>query len=355
MISYVLTKGKVLRIGTRESQLAVWQATTVQDLLKKAGYDSELVYIKSEGDVDTVTPLYELGVQGVFTKTLDAALLSGRIDLAVHSMKDVPTAMAKGIRQAAVLERASYKDILVYKSEEDLALIESDNRSATTDNRSSGAVPPSDSSNPSSVNDDRSSVGGHRSSVIATSSIRRIAQWLNRYPEHRIENLRGNVNTRLRKLEESNWNGAIFAAAGLERIGLRPANSIDLDWMLPAPAQGAIMVVCRTEDEETWEACRSFNHHDTALCAGIERDFLRTLLGGCSTPISALAQIKEGQVHLKGNILSPDGKMKAEIERMAPMAEAAALGVKAAGELLQNGGKEIVEQIRQKDIPHDEV
>lgn len=352
MISYVLTKGKVLRIGTRESQLAVWQATTVQELLKKGGYDSELVYIKSEGDVDTVTPLYELGVQGVFTKTLDAALLSGRIDLAVHSMKDVPTAMAIGIRQAAVLERASYKDILVYKSEEDLALMELDNRQPITDNRSSGAVSPSNSSHPSSVGGQRSSVVGQRSSVIATSSIRRIAQWLNRYPEDRIENLRGNVNTRLRKLEESNWNGAIFAAAGLERIGLRPANSIDLDWMLPAPAQGAIMVVCRTDDEETLEACRSFNHQHTALCAGIERDFLRTLLGGCSTPISALAQIKEGQVHLKGNILSPDGKMKTEIERTAPLAEAAALGVKAAGELLENGGREIVEQIRQKDIPH---
>ncbi|HEY0066936.1 MAG TPA: hydroxymethylbilane synthase [Flavisolibacter sp.] len=357
----MLTKGKVLRIGTRESQLAVWQATTVQDLLKKAGCDSELVYIKSEGDVDTVTPLYELGVQGVFTKTLDAALLSGRIDLAVHSMKDVPTAMARGIRQAAVLERASYKDILVYKCEEDLALMEVDNRLATTDNRTSGAVPPSDSSHPSSVIGHPSSVIPPRSSVIggrltvATSSIRRIAQWLNRYPGHRIENLRGNVNTRLRKLEESNWNAAIFAAAGLERIGLRPANSIDLDWMLPAPAQGAIMVVCRVEDEETLEACRTFNHEHTALCAGIERDFLRTLLGGCSTPISALAQIKEGQVYLKGNILSPDGKMKAEVERTAPLAEAAALGVKAAGELLQNGGTEIVEQIRQKDIPHDKA
>jgi hydroxymethylbilane synthase len=344
MISYVLTKGKVLRIGTRESQLAVWQATTVQDLLKNAGYDSELVYIKSEGDVDTVTPLYELGVQGVFTKTLDAALLNHRIDLAVHSMKDVPTAMALGIRQAAVLERASYKDVLVYKREGVHSPQSTVHSRSGTDSRLT-------------IDDSRFTDSAftihHSPFTVATSSIRRIAQWLNRYPEHRIENLRGNVNTRLRKLEESDWNGAIFAAAGLERIGLRPANSIDLDWMLPAPAQGAIMVVCRTEDEETLEACRSFNHEHTALCAGIERDFLRTLLGGCSTPISALAQIREGQVHLKGNILSPDGKMKVEIERTAPLAEAAALGVKAAGELLENGGREIVEQIRQKDIPHD--
>ena len=106
---------KILRIGTRESQLAVWQATQVQSLLKGAGVDSELVYIKSEGDVDTVTPLYALGVQGVFTKALDAALLNNRIDIAVHSMKDVPTQLAKGIQQATVLKRASHKDILVYK------------------------------------------------------------------------------------------------------------------------------------------------------------------------------------------------------------------------------------------------
>jgi hydroxymethylbilane synthase len=331
MISSVLNKSsKTLRIGTRESQLAVWQAETVQQLLKEAGYPSELVYIKSEGDVDTVTPLYELGVQGVFTKTLDAALLNNRIDLAVHSMKDVPTAMARGIRQASVLERASYKDILVYKNDKDLAAI--------------------------TVHSPRSTVHGdpelttHNSQfTIATSSIRRIAQWLHRYPGHSIENLRGNVNTRLRKLDESDWNGAIFAAAGLERIGLRPEKSIDLDWMLPAPAQGAIMVVCRTGDDHTFEACQPFNDSGTALCAGIERDFLRTLLGGCSTPISALAEIHNGTVHLRGNVLSPDGHHKAEISKEMPLQEAASMGTLAAHELLRTGGSEVVTTIRKKD------
>src|SRR5438045_1616543 len=212
-----------LKIGTRESELAVWQATQVQTLLNENGVSSELVYIKSEGDVDTVTPLYELGVQGIFTKTLDAALLNKKIDIAVHSMKDVPTQLAIGIRQAAVLKRASYKDILVYKGDKDF--LENKNSAAT----------------------------------IATSSIRRIAQWLNRYPNHSIENLRGNVNTRLKKVGENNWNGAIFAAAGLERINLRPENSVDLDWMLPAPAQGAIMVVCREDDPVSFEACKNFN------------------------------------------------------------------------------------------------
>ena len=140
--------------------------------------------------------------------------------------------------------------------------------------------------------------------IIATSSIRRIAQWLNRYPNHKIENLRGNVNTRLRKLKGSNWNGAIFAAAGLERINLRPENSIDLDWMLPAPAQGAIMIVCREDDDYSFESCQSFNDEHTALCTKIERDFLSGLMGGCSTPISALAEIKKDKILFKGNICS---------------------------------------------------
>src|ERR1700694_144870 len=238
---------KILRIGTRDSQLAVWQATWVQRLLREAGIISELVYIKSEGDLDTVTPLYALGVQGVFTKTLDAALLSGRIDLAVHSMKDVPTTLAQGIRQAAVLPRASAQDILVYKHPADLERI------GYSDGKWTGRT---------SIGED----AGHAARLpftIATGSVRRTAQWLHRYPLHRIESLRGNVNTRLRKVQEHDWNGAIFAAAGLERICLRPENSVDLDWMLPAPAQGAVMVVARAEDGQALEACMPLNDAGT--------------------------------------------------------------------------------------------
>ncbi|HEX2533600.1 MAG TPA: hydroxymethylbilane synthase [Chitinophagaceae bacterium] len=301
-----------LRIGTRESQLAVWQATRVQELLQAAGVGSELVYIKSEGDVDTVTPLYALGVQGVFTKTLDAALLGGRIDIAVHSMKDVPTQLAEGIQPAAVLQRASYKDILVYKGD------------------------------PSFLNDRESTA------TIGTSSIRRIAQWLHRYPNHRMENLRGNVNTRLRKVEENPWNGAIFAAAGLERIHLRPESSVDLDWMLPAPAQGAIIVVCRTGDETALEACRSFHDAETALCTQVERDFLRTLMGGCSTPISGLAEIRDGRLRFRGNLCTPDGRQSLSIEKEIALSEAPGLGITAAQELLGQGAGPIVAAIRKK-------
>jgi hydroxymethylbilane synthase len=315
----------VLRIGTRDSQLAVWQATLVQDQLRRNSIDSELVFIKSEGDIDLVTPLYELGVQGIFTQTLDAALLNNRIDIAVHSMKDVPTQPAKGIVQAAVLPRASYKDLLVYK-----------NAATIKEWQLSTPTPPG--------------AGGKASEnttgTIATSSIRRKAQWLHRYPNHTIENLRGNVNTRLRKVAESNWDGAIFAAAGLERINLRPEKSIELDWMLPAPAQGAIMIVCKEEDVFAKDSCALLNDDATALCTKIERDFLRALLGGCATPISALAEWREGNIFFRGNILSVDGKEKVDVEFDIPSSQSEHLGTRAALELLGKGADKIVNAIR---------
>ncbi len=291
---------KIIKIGTRESQLAVWQATLVQKLLQENNVASELIYIKSEGDIDTITPLYEIGVQGIFTKSLDAALINNRIDVAVHSLKDVPTKLAVGIQLAAVLKRASYKDIFVYKN--DCSFLEDNNSSA----------------------------------LVATSSTRRKAQWLNKYPNHNFENLRGNVNTRLRKINEHNWKGAIFAAAGLERINLRPSNSIDLDWMLPAPAQGAIGIVCRADDQFSFEVSNVLNDESTALCTKIERDFLKALMGGCSTPISALATIEDEVVTLKGNICSPDGRQKIEVEKTASMQSIDELGKVAANELLKN-------------------
>jgi hydroxymethylbilane synthase len=305
---------QTIRIGTRESQLAVWQADTVKKLLQQEGYSAELVYIKSEGDTDLKTPLYELGVQGIFTRALDIALLSDEIDIAVHSMKDVPTVLAKGAMQAAVLPRASYKDLFVPRGNRPMPAADLDNATVAK--------------------------------TIATSSIRRKAQWLNRFPGDKIENLRGNVNTRLRKVSESDWHGAIFAAAGLERIGLRPANALEIEWMLPAPAQGAIVVVCREGDAFATGACAHFHDADTALCTKIERDFLRALLGGCSTPISALAEVRDGEVVFRGNILSTDGTKKQEIAKKVFAKDAADLGYDAAKELLQNGGQEILDSFK---------
>jgi hydroxymethylbilane synthase len=296
---------KVIRIGTRESQLAVWQAVAVQQLLRQNGYESELVYIKAEGDIDLKTPLYEIGVQGIFTRSLDIALLNGDIDIAVHSMKDVPTMMAAGIVPAAVLPRASHLDILV-------------------------------------PGPGFRAMREGMTCTIATSSIRRKAQWLHRYVNDNIENLRGNVNTRLAKVADSEWHGAIFAAAGLERLNLRPEQAISLDWMLPAPAQGAIVVVCKEADDYSREACATFNDNTTALCAGIERDFLRALMGGCATPISGLASVEGDKIIFRGNVLSPDGRSKIDVEKTANITDSSNLGREAGMELLANGAKELL-------------
>jgi hydroxymethylbilane synthase len=298
---------KKIRIGTRESQLAVWQASLVKSLLSKQGFETELVYIKSEGDIDLVTPLYAMGVQGIFTRSLDLALLNGRIDLAVHSMKDVPVKLPDGIVEAAVLERDNPFDILV--AHPDSGSIELD----------------------------------HQPTTIASSSLRRRAQWLHRFPKDHIEDIRGNVNTRLKKLENSNWWGAIFAAAGLERIGMRPAKSIELDWMIPAPAQGAILIVCQEKNKEVFNHCRKLNHETTACCVKIERDFLAGLLGGCSTPIGALAEWNGDNIFFRGNLLDPTGEKMYSIEKRISVELAAPLGTAAAHELLLNGGNELLQ------------
>jgi hydroxymethylbilane synthase len=339
--------GKI-RIGTRKSQLAIWQATHVKELLAQHGVESELVFIKSEGDVDTVTPLYAIGVTGIFTKTLDAALLNNRIDIAVHSMKDVPVQLAQGIKQAAILKRGSHKDIFVpHPDLPDPAVIfgmgEIEIEEVTISRI--GSKTEETSRLTKKIN-----TGDPVEAIVATSSVRRIAQWLRRYPHHKIENLRGNVNTRLRKLKESNWHGAVFAAAGLERINLRPANAIELDWMLPAPAQGAIMIVCRENDNNAFASCQSLNDEETALCTKIERDFLSELMGGCSTPISALAEVKDGEVHFNGNIVTPDGKLITECQAADRISDASELGHTAAKKILANGGQPIVDKIRNAAI-----
>lgn len=302
----------LIKIGTRESPLALWQASEVQKLLLSYGYHSELVYIKSEGDLDLTTPLYELGVQGIFTRTLDAALLQNKIDIAVHSMKDVPTQLPKGLTQAAVLPRGPVSDLLVVKR--GAAFLEDPNYVAN----------------------------------IATSSIRRRAQWLHRYPRHILHNLRGNMQTRLEKLHKENWDAAIFAQAGLERIELRPESSFELTWMLPAPAQGAIMVAARENDAAVLTACKQINDKDTALCTHIERTFLRGLMGGCSTPVSAYARINGNKIEFEGNIFSPDGTRKVEIEKQRAIVESEDLGRVCAEEVLNNGGKEINVMIREQ-------
>lgn len=301
---------KTIRIGTRDSELALWQAHTVKNKLEKLGYKTEIVAVKSQGDLVLDKPLYEMGITGIFTKTLDVAMLTGQVDIAVHSMKDVPTALPQGIVQAAVLERAKSVDILVHKGNLDFL---------------------------------------ETNGTIATGSLRRKAQWLNKYPKHQVEDLRGNVNTRMQKLKDNNWNGAIFAAAGLERINLKPSDFIDLNWMTPAPAQGAVVVVAMQDDEFVLEAVEQLNHLETEIATYIERQFLRTLEGGCSAPIGAIAKYneKDDTIYFKGDLHSVDGKQKFEIEKTVPVQEWKKLGFFCAKEILENGGEILMKEIRE--------
>ncbi|WP_299337962.1 hydroxymethylbilane synthase [uncultured Psychroserpens sp.] len=299
---------KTIRIGTRDSELALWQAKTVQQQLEHLGHKTELVPVKSTGDLVLNKPIYELGITGVFTKTLDIAMLNEEIDIAVHSLKDVPTLLPKGIVQAAVLKRGNVRDCLVYKNNEEFL--------------------------------------SQRDAIIATGSLRRRAQWLNRYPTHTLVDLRGNVNSRLQKLEDNNWNAAIFAAAGLGRIGLRPEETFNLDWMIPAPAQGAIMITALESDEEVLAACAEINHEETEICTTIEREFLNRLEGGCSAPIGAIAYIKNEEIHFQGVLLSLDGSKKIEVQKTAALGKHDELAQFCADFIIERGGKRLMDDLK---------
>lgn len=298
-----------IRIGTRDSALAVYQAEEVEKRINQAGIETEIVEITSDGDLDLVTPLYEMGIQGIFTKSLDAALLQNKIDLAVHSCKDVPTKLAKGLILPAVLERASPLDCLV--------------------------LPAGNKAFDFSQNN-----------IIATSSLRRKLQWLNRYPNHAIESLRGNIQTRLKKLDQSGWQGAIFAQAALERLGVSSHQMISLDWMLPSPAQGAIAVVCREDDFQIRAICDSIDHTSTHVCIQAERDFLAKLHGGCSVPIAAYAQVQSGKLQFRGNVMTLDAKEKFEVELSLDMDRASQAGTLAAEQIRKQGVDRIIKTFR---------
>ena len=242
----------LIKIGTRDSELALWQAKNVEKKLNDLEYKTEIVAVKSQGDIILDKPLYELGITGIFTKTLDIALLQHQIDIAVHSMKDVPTALPQNIVQAAVLERANTADILVHKGTLDFLNTEG---------------------------------------TIATGSLRRQAQWLHRYPQHQVVDLRGNVNTRLQKLKENNWNGAVFAAAGLERLCLTPALS---------KGEGAKTSVIKSP---TFEGVGEAFRQRVQRCL-VEGNATEIVLTRCGKPALAVEhfhgpeQRAAGQVHL---------------------------------------------------------
>ncbi|MCC5914159.1 MAG: hydroxymethylbilane synthase [Balneolaceae bacterium] len=303
---------KPVRIGTRDSELATWQAKQVEQQLKDLGAETEIVFVKSEGDLDLTTPLTEMGGKGVFTKALDEALLEKQIDVAVHSYKDLPTENPLPLVVSAVMEREDPRDALV--SPKGTEFLDDDAFEA----------------------------------VIATSSNRRRAQWLHRYPNHSITNIRGNVNTRLRKVNENGWEGAIFAAAGLKRIGLDHNISLYLDWMVPAPAQGAMAVMVRESDDQMIKITKKLNHPETDLCTGLERELLNEMEAGCSAPVGAFAWIEGTEVILHAVALKVDGSLQYDVEMKAPVENAAGTGRTAARKLLDQGADKLVEEMRKE-------
>lgn len=264
---------KTIRLGTRDSQLALWQAEFIAGQLRRMGVNCEIHKVKSEGDINLSTPLYEMGIQGIFTKALDMALLDNKIDIAVHSFKDVPTALPAGLMIAAIPQRGIYSDTFV-----SLDPIDSDTFSKDK-------------------------------LTVATGSIRRRAQWLHRYPHHDIVPLRGNVITRIDKLRSNGWDGAIFATAGLQRLDIRGVYRYELPF-IPAPGQGALAIVARQNDELILEKVRKLNHEDTAFCVTLEKIFLKTLEGGCSSPIACLTTKADNSFFLRGELYDPSNFSK---------------------------------------------
>lgn len=295
------------RIGTRGSPLALAQAQEVRRRLAQAHglpeSEFEIVAITTSGDRIQSRPLSEVGGKGLFTKEIEEALLSGTIDLAVHSAKDMATLLPDGLAIAAYLPREDVRDAFI------------STRHATLD-----ALPPG--------------------AVVGTSSLRRQAQVLRRHRGLRLVGLRGNVDTRLRKLEAGDADATLLACAGLNRLGLqhRITSPIETNIMLPAVAQGAIALEIRADDETTAGWIGAVNHQETAICVTAERALLAKLDGSCRTPIAGLATLSSGRLRLSGEILTPDGSQSHAASRDAPPQEAVRMGQDLAAELLGRAG-----------------
>jgi len=303
---------KKLRIATRKSALALWQANHVKDLLQSAhpGLEIELVKIVTQGDRILDRPLAEIGGKGLFLKELERAMLDGEADLAVHSMKDVPASMAEGLVLDAVLPRANPYDALVSRDDRLLADLPAGSR-------------------------------------VGTSSLRRKSQLLTLRPDLDVVDLRGNVDTRLRKLDEGQYDAIILACAGLERLGLGDRITETLqppDW-LPASTQGIIGLQCRTEDSYTRSLIEPLADADTMVVASAERSVARVLEATCQVPLAVHAVLDAGNVHLKTVVSTPDGKKAVWATGEAPCAEAVALGERLAADLLDKGAGRIMAEL----------
>lgn len=296
-----------LKIGTRNSPLALWQAQEVESKLKTLGFETEIVPIISSGDKNLNQPLYALGITGVFTKDLDIALLNKEIDIAVHSLKDVPTQLPYNIQISAVLERDFPEDVLVRNDDSEPLDIEV--------------------------------------LKIATSSLRRRAFWLKEFPETEFTDIRGNVQTRLKKLDDGIADATIFSLAGIKRMNLDITYE-QIPFLLQAPSQGVVAIASLSDNDKLNERLKTISHKETEICVTIEREFLKTLEGGCTAPIGAKAEVLDGQIRFIGRLCSLDGKNCIETDEIFDWNDSENFGEKIALKVLENGGKELMEEIR---------
>lgn len=303
---------KKLRLGTRGSNLALWQAKHVARLINElASVEVEIVVIKTKGDKILDVALSKIGDKGLFTKEIENQLLLGEIDIAVHSMKDLPSEITPGLTIGAVLERESPQDILITKN------------NLTIDELPSG-------------------------STIGTSSLRRIAQIKALRPDINTVDIRGNIETRIRRMQERDLDGIILAYAGVKRLELDDyiTEVIDNDKILPAVGQGAIAIEVRENDIKTMEIINHINHIPTALATTAERAFLRELEGGCQVPIAAFAKVDNNELHLQGLVASLDGNVVYKSSITGDASQAKELGISLAQELIDKGAFTILQDIK---------
>jgi len=305
---------QTLRIATRKSPLAMWQADHVADRLRRAhpGLAVQLVGMSTQGDKILDTPLAKIGGKGLFVKELEQGMLQGQADIAVHSMKDVPVELPDGLHLAAILERQDPRDAFV------------SNRYSSLQQLPEGAV-------------------------IGTSSLRRQCQLGEQRPDLRVAPLRGNVNTRLRKLDDDEYHAVILAAAGLKRLGFghRIGGLLDPAESLPAIGQGAIGIECRSADDWVNQLLMPLHDSETATCVEAERSMNNRLMGGCQVPIAGYAVLNHGRIHMRGLVGEPDGSriIRAEISGLAH--EALELGAALAEDLLGQGADHILKHLYQ--------
>lgn len=300
-----------IRIATRKSPLAMWQAEFVAEKLQSAfpGLAVVLVPMTTRGDRILDAPLAKVGGKGLFVKELEQGILRGDADLAVHSMKDVPVEIPSGLCLGAILEREDPRDALVSNRYNSLAEIP-------------------------------------KGAVIGTSSLRRQMQFRARHPDCEVLSLRGNVNTRLQKLDEGQFDAILLAASGLARLGLagRIREWISIEASLPAIGQGAIGVECREDDVELLELLAKLHHEPSDLCVRCERSMNARLHGGCQVPIAGYAELKGPELHLRGLVGEVDGRRILRAELQGRASEPEALGIRLAEQLLADGAQRILEK-----------